>query len=119
MNEHSGSGTRFYRGKVSPVLFSLYVNDMPVLSHHVELAPYANDTAVIATSCKPALLVSYLEAYLADLRALAEEMEDRHQRLEEHGDALHSQAYPESLSSLTVRGTNSVGRYSPLSGCNP
>jgi hypothetical protein len=36
-------------------------------SHQVELALYANDTAVIATSRKPTLLVSYLEAYLADL----------------------------------------------------
>jgi hypothetical protein len=40
---------------------------MPVPSHHVELALYADDTAVIATSRKPALLVSYLESYLADL----------------------------------------------------
>ena len=50
---------------VSPVLFSLYANDMPVQSHHVKLALYADDTAIIATSRKPALLVSYLEAYLS------------------------------------------------------
>jgi hypothetical protein len=54
-------------GLISPVLFSLYVNDMPVPSHHVELVLYADDTAVIATSRKPALLVSYLESYLAEL----------------------------------------------------
>jgi len=30
-------------------------------SHHVELAFYADDTAIIATSRKPTLLVSYLE----------------------------------------------------------
>jgi hypothetical protein len=54
-------------GLFSPVRFSLYVNDMPVPSRHVELALYADDTAVIATSRKPALLVSYLEYYLADL----------------------------------------------------
>jgi retron-type reverse transcriptase len=54
-------------GLISPILFSLYVNDMPVLSRHVELALYADDTAVIATSRKSALLVSYLESYLADL----------------------------------------------------
>jgi retron-type reverse transcriptase len=54
-------------GLISPVLFSLYVNDIPVPSCHVELALYADDTAVITTSCKPALLVSYLESYLADL----------------------------------------------------
>jgi hypothetical protein len=40
---------------------------VPVPSRHVELALYADDTAVITTSRKPALLVSYLESYLADL----------------------------------------------------
>jgi hypothetical protein len=51
-------------GLVSPVLFSLYVNDMPAPSRHVELALYADDTALIATSRSPLLLVSYLETYL-------------------------------------------------------
>ena len=45
-------------GLNSPVLFSLYVNDMPSPTHHVELALYADDTVIIATSCKPTLLVS-------------------------------------------------------------
>jgi hypothetical protein len=45
-------------GLVSPVLFSLYVNDKPTRSCHVELAQY---TALIATSHTPSLLVSYLE----------------------------------------------------------
>ena len=49
-------------GLISPVLFSLYVNDMPSLSHHVELALYADNTAIIATSRKPTLLVSYMES---------------------------------------------------------
>jgi hypothetical protein len=40
---------------------------MPTPSH-VELALYAYDTAVIATSRKPTLLVSYLESYLSDLQ---------------------------------------------------
>jgi hypothetical protein len=40
---------------------------MPIPSRHVELALYADDTAVMATSRKPALLVSYLESYLSDL----------------------------------------------------
>jgi hypothetical protein len=48
-------------GLISPVLFSLYVNELPSPSHHVELAFYADDTAIIATSRKPTLLVSYLE----------------------------------------------------------
>jgi hypothetical protein len=55
-------------GLISPVLFSLYVNDMLPHSHHVELAFYADDTAVIATSRKPTLLVSYLTSYLNDLQ---------------------------------------------------
>jgi hypothetical protein len=55
-------------GLISPVLFSLYVNDMPSPSHHVELALYADDTAIITRSRKPTLLVSYLESYLNDLQ---------------------------------------------------
>jgi len=55
-------------GLISPVLFSLYVNDMPSPSHHVELALYAGDMAIIAMSRKPTLLVRYLESYLNDLQ---------------------------------------------------
>jgi hypothetical protein len=54
-------------GLISPVLFSLYV-DMPPPSHHVKLPLYAYDTAVIATSRKPTLLLSHLESYLNDLQ---------------------------------------------------
>ena len=50
-----------------PLLFSLNVNDMPKPSHHVELALYADDTAIIATSRTPVLLVSYLQSYLSHL----------------------------------------------------
>jgi hypothetical protein len=49
------------------VLFSLYVNDMPVPSSHVQQALYADDTDIIATSRKSALLIRYLETYLSDL----------------------------------------------------
>ena len=55
-------------GLISTVLFSLYVNDMPSPSHHVDLALYAEGTAIITTSRKPRLLVSYLESYLNDLQ---------------------------------------------------
>jgi len=41
---------------------------MPPSSHHVELALYEDDTAIIATSRKPTLLVIYLESYLNDLQ---------------------------------------------------
>jgi hypothetical protein len=49
-------------GLVSPVFFSLYVNDIPTPSSQVELAQYADVTALIATSRDPFLLVGYLEA---------------------------------------------------------
>jgi hypothetical protein len=55
-------------GLISPVLFSLYVKDMTSPSNHVELAHYADDTAIIATSRKPTLLFSYLESYLNRLQ---------------------------------------------------
>jgi hypothetical protein len=58
---------------VSPVLFSLYVNDMPVPFRHVKLALYADDKTIIATSRKPALLIKYLETYLSDLERLLRE----------------------------------------------
>jgi hypothetical protein len=57
-----------HSGLISPVLFSLYVNDLPTPSHHVELALYVDDMAVIATSHKPMLLVDYLDSYLSDLQ---------------------------------------------------
>jgi hypothetical protein len=55
-------------GLISPVVFSLYFNDVPSTSHHVKLALYAEDTTIISTSRKPALLVSYLESYLNELQ---------------------------------------------------
>jgi retron-type reverse transcriptase len=55
-------------GLTSPVLFSLYVNDMPSSSHRVDLNLYADEKAIIATSRKPILLLSYLESYLNALR---------------------------------------------------
>jgi hypothetical protein len=41
---------------------------MPPPSHHVEVALYPVDTAIITTSRKPTLLVSYLESFLNDLQ---------------------------------------------------
>jgi hypothetical protein len=41
---------------------------MPLPSQHVELALYADDTAITATSRNPTLLVSYLASYLNDLQ---------------------------------------------------
>jgi retron-type reverse transcriptase len=51
-------------GLVSPVLFSLYVNDVPKPYRHVEIALYADDTALIGTSRSQLFLIRYLETYL-------------------------------------------------------
>jgi hypothetical protein len=48
-------------GMISPVLFSLHVDDMPMPSHHVELVLNADDTATTAMSRQLVLLVSCLE----------------------------------------------------------
>ena len=54
-------------GVISPVLFSLYANDIPTPSRHIELAQYADDTALVARSKHPALLVKYLEYQFSEL----------------------------------------------------
>jgi hypothetical protein len=54
-------------GLTSPVLFSLYVNNIPTPSRHVELAQYTDDTAVVITSHRPSLLIGYLVTYLSRL----------------------------------------------------
>ena len=50
-------------GLVSFILFSLCV-DIPTQSHHVEMALYADDMAIMATSRKPVMLISYQKSYL-------------------------------------------------------
>ena len=55
-------------GLISPVLFSLYVSNMPSPSHHTELVLYAEVTAITAMSRKLTLLVSYLDSYLNELQ---------------------------------------------------
>ena len=54
-------------GIISPVLFSVYVNDIPSPYRHVDLALYAEDTAVIGTYGQPVLLFGCLEAYIGEL----------------------------------------------------
>ena len=49
-------------GLISPVLFSVFVNDMTPTSCHIEFALYLDDTCIIFTTCKPTLLFSYLES---------------------------------------------------------
>lgn len=75
-------------GMISPVLFSLHVDNVPTQSHHIELALDVDDTATTATSRQLVLLISCLEI-LQRPRTVAERMEDCHQRLEENCNALH------------------------------
>jgi hypothetical protein len=55
-------------GLMYPVLFILYVNDVPTPLHNFELTFYADDTPIIAMSWKPMLLISYLQSYHSDLQ---------------------------------------------------
>ena len=52
----------------SPVLFSLYENDIPSSSQYFELALYADDMGIITMCRKTTLLVSYLESYFSELQ---------------------------------------------------
>ena len=45
-------------GLISRILVSLYVNDMPTPSRHVELSLYVNNMVIIAKSHSPTLLIS-------------------------------------------------------------
>jgi hypothetical protein len=106
-------------GIISSVLFSLYVNDMP--SHHVELALYADDTAVIVTSRKLTLLVSYLESYLNDLQRWLDEWRIAI-NVSKSSAIIFARAgrrFIPAPTSNTLRGTNPMGRNYSLSGGNP
>jgi hypothetical protein len=63
---------------------SVHVNDVPTLSRHVELPQYADDTALVATSRRPSLLVIYLET-CHPTWTLAMGL-DYYHRLKEHRD---------------------------------
>ena len=54
-------------GVISPVLFSLYMNDIPTFSRHIELVQYTDNTALVVTLKQLAFLVRYLETHLADV----------------------------------------------------
>lgn len=74
----------------------------------------ADNTAVIATSRKPALVFQLPGSLSQLLRALAERTD-----LKEYRDAAHSQAHPEASSISAVREAYLIHRYSPLSGDDP
>jgi hypothetical protein len=89
-------------GLISSILFSLNVNDIPVPSRRVELAlggRHGRHSHVSQASAACQLP----EILLRRIRALAQEMEDCYQRVEEHGDALHTQANPISSASCSLR----------------
>lgn len=67
-------------GKIFPVPSSLYVNNMLIPPYHIELAVYADHTAIIVTSHQ-------LPGYFSD-RMLAVRMEGHYQCREEYQDAL-------------------------------
>ena len=76
-------------GLFSPVLLRLYV-DLPVSFRHVELHLYADAAAITAASHKPAFARQLPGITSQHPRPVAKRMEDRHQRLEEHCDALRN-----------------------------
>ena len=102
-------------GLISPGLFSLYVNDMPIPSHHVELALYADDMAVIATSHKAVLLVSYVESYLADLEHWLSEWRITI-NVSKSTAMLFTCRRIQNPRTVLLFGEPIVGRHSPLSG---
>jgi len=63
-----GMRTAVARGIDPPCPFQSVRQQHAPPSHHFELALYADDTAIIATSRKPTMLVSYLESYFNDLQ---------------------------------------------------
>ena len=104
---------------MSPVLFSLYV-DMPSPSHHVELALYTDDTAVIAMSRKLTVLVSYWESYHNDLQWWLSEWRIAI-NVSKSSAVIFARAGRRFIQprSVTLRGTNPIGRNYSLSWGNP
>jgi len=105
-------------GLIIPVLFNSYSNDMPSPSHHVELALYADDTAIIPTSLKPSLLVSYLESYLNDFQQWLSvwRIAINVSRTTAIIFARAGRRFFPAPTSNTLRGTNQMGRNYSLSG---
>jgi hypothetical protein len=98
-------------GLISTVLLSLYV-DTPTPSHHVELALYADDTAVIASSSKPKLLVSYPETYLSHLKRWPSKWGIA---INVSKSVSRAVLHP-ALTNNSIRGANQIDRHNSLSG---
>jgi hypothetical protein len=94
---------------------------MPVPSRHVDLALYADGMAIIATSHSPALLVSYLEAYLSDLERWLRVWRITI-NVSKSNPMLFAKAgwrFPKASTGAALRGANPKGRHSPLSRSDP
>jgi len=89
-------------------------------SHHFELAPYSDDTVILATSPKPTLLVSYLESYLKDLLRLLSEWRIAI-NVSKSTAIIFGRAGRRFLQPrpVTLFGTNRMGRQYSLSEDNP
>lgn len=74
----------------SSMQLSLYVNDIHTPFRHVELALYADDMDLVATSLIPSRFVGYLEACIGDWRSV-----DIYQHLKEYrcGDGALGEIY--------------------------
>jgi len=106
---------------ISPVHFSLYFNNMHTPSHHVELALYADDTAIIATPRKPTLLISYLESYLNELQRWLSEWRIA-VNVSKSTAIIFARAGRSIIQPRPVTlfgGINPMGRHYSLSGGNP
>jgi hypothetical protein len=106
-------------GIVSSVLFSLYVNDMPPPSGHVELPPYADVTALVATFRSPSLLVKYLEAHLCRLEHWLRDWKISINVSKITGDALHNETHPKTQANSVSPRAISVGRNGKISWGDP
>ena len=52
---------------LGPLLFSLYVNDLPNVLSHGRMSLYADNTAICATASNPKILKFYLETELSNV----------------------------------------------------
>ena len=88
--------------------------------HHVELALYADDTAIIATSRTPALLVSYLQTYLNHLERWLTEWRIAI-NISKSSAIIFARADGASFTPISdsFRGANHLGQYHSLSGGDP
>ena len=97
-------------GLISPVLFNLYDNNMPSISHHVELALYASDPNSLshvpqaeATRQQPGIVTQRPST-------VVERMENRHKCLKEQRDDIrvYRTSFLSPPISNTLRGTNAM-----------